>query len=116
MRKISIFIAIFLISCNVSKSKIECNENQKFKKLFFSHIANIDQNITIFHGEKFIQSVIFISNYAPTSTNEIMNYSRTYPFGVYEKDRKKWIEWYEKNKCNNIQIKKKHIIPEAYIK
>jgi hypothetical protein len=114
MKKILILIILILISCKSTKPKIDCDENEQFKQMFFSHIENIDKNMTISQNAKFRESVIFISNYAPTSTNEIMNYARSYPFGIYQQDRKKWIEWYEENKCKNIQLKNSYIIPDAY--
>jgi hypothetical protein len=115
MKKILILIIPILISCKAFKSnKNDCNENEKFREMFFRHIENIDNNIAVSQDSKFKESVIFISNYAPVSTNSIMNYARSYPFGIYEEDRKKWIEWYEENKCKNIQFKSSYIIPEAY--
>lgn len=114
MKKILIFIILTLISCNATKPKSYCDENEKFKQMFFFHVENIDKNISVSQDAKFRKSVIFVSNYATVSTYQIMNYARTYPFGVYEMDRKKWIEWYEENKCKNIQFKNSYIIPEAY--
>ncbi|MDP2162135.1 MAG: hypothetical protein Q8K02_16770 [Flavobacterium sp.] len=43
-----------------------------------------------------------------------MNYSRTYPIGVFEDDLIQWKEWYEENKCNNIQLKNSLVVPEVY--
>lgn len=104
-----------LISCNASNvNKSECNENTKFKEIFFHHVENIEKNIGVLQGAKFRESVIFVSNYAPVSVNELMNYSRNYPIGIFEKDRIKWTQWYEENKCRNIQLKHKLMLPEAY--
>lgn len=112
---ISLFVSVFFSSCKSSNfTIITCNENQKFKEKFFYHIHNIDRNISVAQDMKFRESVIFISNYAPVSLERIMNYSRTYPIGVYEEDRKKWLEWYEQNKCNNIQPKDFYKIPEVF--
>lgn len=111
----TLFISIILISCNASNlTKIDCNENIEFKETFFSHIENIEKNISVLQDTKFRKSVIFISNYAPVSVNEIMNYSSTYPTGVFEQDHIKWMQWYEENKCTNIQFKDDLIIPEVY--
>lgn len=118
MKKLLIIIMLIpiLTACKTSNfNKNDCQENMYFKKTFFRHIKYIEKNISVLQDSTFIKSVIFISNYAPVSTNEIMNYSRTYPLGVFEKDYKKWIEWYNKNKCNNIQLKTKYVIPEVYI-
>jgi hypothetical protein len=86
----------------------------KFKEMFFQHVEYIEKNITVSQDSTFRQSVIFISNYAPVSTDQIMNYSTTYPVGVFEQDRIKWMEWYEENKCKNIQFKSTYVIPEVY--
>lgn len=87
----------------------------EFKKEFFYHVKYIEEHIAISQDSKFIKSVIFISNYAPVSIDKIFNYSRTYPIGVFNEDRIKWIEWYEENKCNNIQLKSTYEIPYVYI-
>ncbi|RDI14443.1 hypothetical protein [Flavobacterium sp. AG291] len=114
MKKILITILIpILLSCKSSNLN-RCDENVLFKETFFNHVKNIEDNIGVLQDAKFRQSVIFISNYAPVSTNQIMNYSRTYPIGVFERDHKKWIEWYEENKCKNIQFKDTYVIPEPY--
>jgi hypothetical protein len=114
MVKKQIFILFIFISCKAVKPEKICHENLQFKQVFFSHIEIIDKNITISQDEKFRESVIFISNYAPISVEQIMNYSRSYPLGIYKIDRKKWFEWYEENKCFNIQFKDLNSIPEVY--
>ena len=115
MKKILILIVPILISCGPSRlNKNHCDENEKFKEKFFYHIDYIKKNITVSQDSKFRESVIFISNYAPVSTERIMNYARTYPLGVFEEDQKKWMEWYEENKCKNIQFKTSYIVPEVY--
>jgi len=114
MKKILILIIPILISCKASNLNSSCNENIEFKEMFFYHIEYVEKNIAVSQDSTFIQSVIFISNYAPVSFDKIMNYSRTYPTGVFEKDRIKWIEWYEENKCKNIELKSIYIIPEVY--
>lgn len=115
MKKIFILIIPILISCKAFEvNNSACNENEKFKEKFFYHFKNIENNIAISQDSTFIKSVIFISNYAPVSINYIMNYSRTYPIGIFEKDRIKILEWYEENKCQNLQFKNSYIIPEVY--
>lgn len=116
MKKINLIIAItILYSCKSSQiTRNDCNENIKFKEDFFYHIKYIDDNIGVLQDSTFVKSVIFISNYAPVSVDQIMNYARTYPTGIFEKDRIKWLEWYEENKCKNIQLKSSYIIPEVY--
>jgi hypothetical protein len=115
MKKILILFFPILICCksaNVNKS--DCDENIKFKEMFFFHVNYIESNIAVSQDFKFRESVIFISNYAPVSLEKIMNYSTTYPIGVFEQDRIKWKEWYEENKCKNIQFKDSLVTPEVY--
>src|SRR5690554_6560427 len=115
MKIITIFL--FFISCkSISDTKDgnNCVENTQFKEKFFYHIKYIKNNISVLQDSKFKESVIFLSNYAPVSTNHIMNYARSYPIGIFEKDRINILEWYEENKCNNIQFKSSYIIPDAY--
>lgn len=115
MKKILIFTIPIIFSCNTTKlNKVDCNENEKFKERFFYHIQYIKNNISVLQDAKFRESIIFISNYAPVSLNEIMNYSRTYPVGVFEEDKIKWLKWYEENKCTNIQLKASHTVPDVY--
>jgi hypothetical protein len=112
-----LIISLILLSCkstNSNNSIVNCNENIEFKETFFYHIKYIENNISISQDSIFRESVIFLSNYAPISINHIMNYSRTYPVGIFEKDRIKILEWYEENKCDNIKFKDSYIIPEAY--
>ncbi len=112
-----IILYLFILSCKSpgnTKDENNCLENTQFKEKFFYHIKNIDNNISVLQDSKFKESVIFLSNYAPVSTNSIMNYSRSYPIGIFEKDRIKILEWYEESKCNNIQFKNSYIIPDAY--
>lgn len=112
-----IIIVLFFLSCKSSSNSNDsnnCVENTEFKEKFFYHIKNVENNISGLQDSNFKESVIFLSNYAPVSTNQIMNYARTYPIGIFEKDLIKILEWYEENKCNNIQFKSTYIIPEAY--
>lgn len=114
MKKTLIILVLILLSCKAQNTKIDCNENEEFKRIFFEHIENIDNGIKGLQNLKFRKSVIFISNYAPVSTDRIMNYSRTYPYVVYKRDREQWIKWYEENKCNNIQFKSNLVVPDVY--
>jgi len=115
MKKILVLLIPIFISCKVPDlNKSDCNENKEFKEMFSYHTEYIENNIGISQDSTFIKSVIFISNYAPVSLNSIMNYARSYPISVFEKDRIKWKEWYEENKCKNIQFKRSYEIPEVY--
>jgi len=115
MKFFLILLIPILICCKaLHVNKTDCNENIKFKETFFYHIKYVENNIGSSQDSMFRKSVIFISNYAPVSLNRIMNYSRTYPLGIFQQDRIKWMEWYEQNKCKNIQFKDTYIIPEVY--
>lgn len=118
MKKLLLIFVLYFISCSVfksGKSGKDCLENEKFKKKFFAQIANIKNNISLSQDKTFLNSLIFISNYAPVSFEEMMNYGRTYTIKTLEKDEPKWIEWYQQNKCNNIQLKKNYTVPEKYL-
>ena len=117
MKKIFLVFLPIIFSCslinngNMSKG---CIENLKFKKEFFIRINIVDQNLSLKQDSLFRNSLIFLSNYAPVSFYETMNYARIYPPQALEIDKKVWIKWYEDNKCKNIKLKKSHPIPEQY--
>lgn len=84
MKKNLFIIIPILISCTAIKSnKSHCNENEKFKEMFFFHLEYVKKNITVSQDSKFRESVIFLSNYGLVSTNHIMNYSRSYPYWYF---------------------------------
>jgi hypothetical protein len=116
--RVYVVLMLLCLSCSSLKKsdafQNRCNENLKFKERFFYHIRYIDNNISVAQDAKFIESVIFMSNYAHVSLDQIMNYSRTYPFGIYEQDRLNWFNWYEENKYSSIQFKSLYFIPEVY--
>lgn len=87
-------------------TNLNCNENKTFKKEFYKNINVVDSLIYKNQNDQFNKSLLFISKYTNVSFESRLNYARLYPNGIYEKDRKSWLEWYEKNKCNNIQLKK----------
>lgn len=112
-KELILFLLIFISFKNFGQNN-NCNQNLRFKEAFFYHIKIVESNIAISQDETFRKSVIFIYNYAPVSVEHIMNYSRTYPIGVFKKDKIEWLKWYEENKCENIQIKTAYAIPEVY--
>jgi hypothetical protein len=101
-------------SCKSGKNSMHCIENDKFKKEFFRRINIVEQNLSLNQDSLFRSSLIFLSNYAPVSFYETMNYARIYPPQALERDKKVWIKWYEDNKCNNLQLKENYPIPEQY--
>lgn len=103
-----IIISLFFIFCKSSNPTMinnNCVENSEFKEKFFSNIKYVEKNITEVQDEKFKNSLYFLSKYVHVSFDKMSNYANTYPIGVFEEDKKGWLEWYEKNKCNNIKLK-----------
>ena len=101
-----IIIWLFLLSCkstSVVKNDITCIENTEFKEKFFLRINYIEENISIRQDNKFKETLEELSKYVHISFDKMANYARTYPIGVFEEDKKGWLVWYEKNKCNNLQ-------------
>ncbi|GGP06743.1 hypothetical protein GCM10010992_27840 [Cloacibacterium rupense] len=106
-------LLFFLFSCVVKNNNVKsqnknlnCNENKIFKKEFYRNINIIDSLIYKKQDEHFKKSLLFISKYSHVSFESMANYARIYPGGIYKEDRIRWIEWYERNKCNDIQFKK----------
>ena len=73
--------------------------------MFFSKINYIENNITEVQDGKFKNTLYSLSKYVNVSLESMSNYANTYPIGVFEDDKKEWLEWYEKNKCDNLKIK-----------
>ena len=82
-----------------------CEENVAFKKVYFENIRNIDSLITREQNESFHESLKFIAKYTHVSFESMLNYGRTYPYGIFQEDKLNWLKWYEENKCKNIQFK-----------
>lgn len=119
---------IFLIACGTNNhmnenDKLVCDENLKFKIQFFKNIKVVEdyvkiEDATIFNNleeyeqlmtkekqKQFLSSLQFISKYAPVSFESMANYAHKYPIGIFQEDKKGWLNWYEENKCKNIQFK-----------
>lgn len=109
MKYMFLLISLLLVSCksiNVMSNDDNCIENMEFKEFFFSNIKFVEENISIKQNEKFRKSLENLSKYVHVSFDRMSNYANTYPIGIFEEDRKTWLKWYEKNKCNNIQLQK----------
>jgi len=107
-----LIIGIFtiFISCSssnkvISENGINCKENLEFKKVFFENIQNVENLIYEVQGVSLKNSLKFIGKYTDVSFERMSNYAGTYPSGIFESDKKIWLEWYEKNKCLNIKFK-----------
>lgn len=96
---------ILLDSPDICGKTVNCKENLEFKEKFFSSIKFIDTLIYSIQGRKFKEALLFISKHTHVSAESMLNYAGVYSGVAYEKDRKIWIDWYEKNKCTNIQFK-----------
>ena len=97
-----------LIGCGISTNKTGCIENKEFKEAFFKNISFVENYM---HGKghrpEYKSGLDFISRYVEVSYEEMLNYSGSYTnIEAFEKDKKRWLEWYEDNKCNNIQFVK----------
>ena len=106
---LSVTLLLF-VSCSStknieSKNDIFCNENLEFKNGFFKNVRNVETLIDKNQNESFKNSLKFIAKYTELSFDSMLNYAGTYPIGVFESDKKVWLEWYEKNKCQNLQFK-----------
>ena len=119
---IVVFLICSCISSKTSKLETPCNENIQFRAVFLKKIENIQNYFLPFmndslmnspkigsilraRGDTLLTSLKFISQYSHVSWESMMNYSRSYPMGIFESDKKEWLAWYEANKCNNIQFK-----------
>jgi len=103
-----IIISLIFLSCkptNVVSNDNNCVENAQFKEKFFSNVNYIEKNISVRQDEKFKNSLEFLSKYVHISFERMSNYANTYPIGVFEEDKKGWLEWYKKNKCSNLKLK-----------
>lgn len=96
---------ILLDSPDICGQTVNCKENLVFKEKFFSSIKFIDTLIYSIQGRKFKEALLFISKHTHVSAESMSNYAGVYPEVAYKKDRKIWLDWYEKNKCTNIQFK-----------
>ena len=99
---------LFFLSCKsttIVNDNKDCIENIQFKEKFFSHIDYIEKNIKEVQDEKFKTTLIYLSKHVHVSFDEMGSYSNTYPIGVFEKDKKGWLKWYEENKCNNLKLR-----------
>lgn len=106
---------LFLCNCSTNSQKNtnisvngKCVENLTFKDEYFKNVKIIEDYMKLQRGEpkNAYNALKFISKYSKVSFEDMANYARTYPLGTFEKDYPNWLEWYKKNKCNNIQFKK----------
>ncbi|TBO42077.1 hypothetical protein [Pedobacter kyonggii] len=104
---LNILVLLMLFSCSATKKNIakDCIENEVFKKKYFTSIKRVEDYVLGKGNKKSFQSSLkFISKYTQVSYNKMLNYNNSYAkFEDYEVDKKKWLEWYENNKCSNLK-------------
>lgn len=102
-----LFITILLLLVNCTSS-INKNNSVITDENCVENIEIVHNYVKLHKGEsKNVYAALkFIAKYSNVSFEDMANYARTYPLGIYEKDYPTWVDWYEQNKCNNIQFKK----------
>lgn len=105
--KVITIFSIAIISCSCTTQKNICNENIEFKKIFFQSIQNAEE---VIYGKshnrtKYDEGLGFLNHYVFVDYEKTLNYRGIYTLKGFEDDKKKWIDWYEQNKCSNIQFK-----------
>lgn len=103
------FISIVCLRC-ASSDKVRannCDENIGFKNVFMANISKVEEYVSgKGEREEFDNSLKFLSKYVKVSFEEMLNYSNEYTnIDVFNKDKNNWLNWYESNKCKNIQFK-----------
>lgn len=92
-------MSLIVLSCKptlTTKNNANCVENAQFKQMFFSKIDYIENNIAEAQDAKFKNILYDLSKYVDISLESMLNYSNTYPIGIFESDKKGWLAWYEK--------------------
>jgi len=119
------------LSCLGNKEFIEikekCDENLLFKQEFSKNLYILDsyyknksksikiaEDTNLNFQEKlekldeiksnYYVALDFFSKYSKISYNYTGNYTNEIPYNIYKKEREAWIDWYNKNKCNNLQL------------
>jgi hypothetical protein len=119
-------LSIILISCSNKITNIDkCKENIAFKKEwdeninFLINYYNVRQNESVYEeaignysitefseeGDRYLSALEFISKYIPISYEYKTSFSGKLPYSIYLKEKERWNNWYEKNKCSDIQLK-----------
>lgn len=100
-----LLLLFMMVACKSKMDLPYCHENEEFKKIFFTEINVIDVFINgDGNREDYIEALNFIASYSQVNFESMYNYATSYPYGIYLEDRKQWLQWYEDNKCNNLQI------------
>lgn len=100
---------ILFVGCKTSKTDntSQCNENTFFKTEFYKNIKQVEEYV-MGNGDrlKFKNSLNFLSKYVKVSNDKMLNYNNSYnSLDDFKNDKKSWSDWYDKNKCKNLQLK-----------
>ena len=105
---IFLFVSILFVSCSPSSNAIknkECTENIVFKKAFFDNVHNVENQVYRNKDETYYPSLVFIAKYSEVTFESMLFDKDKAPEGSFIRDKVKWLEWYEENKCKNIRLK-----------
>ena len=115
MRTLIIVLCICIFDSCLSINKAttnDCNENLEFKQKFFANISLIEKytkeqkTFTRYPitTDSVMKSMKFIYMRTKILSDEIYNYNFGYKsYKLFEIDKRKWLNWYNANKCNNLQ-------------
>jgi hypothetical protein len=128
---LAFFFALVFLNCannkEFSRAKEDCIENLIFKKEFSKNLLildsyydkklksiNIASDKSITFQDKmdridkiksdYYKALSFFSKYLKINYQYKGNYTSEIPYNIYIDEKKIWIDWYEKNKCNNLQF------------
>jgi hypothetical protein len=124
------FLIIVLIVISISCSgkvfnTVSCVENKDFKKEWKKNIEFLDnyyamrENISVYEeatrnysiteiseeNDRYFSSLEFVSKYVTINYVYKTSFSGSIPYRIYFEEKENWNEWYEKNKCSDIQLK-----------
>jgi hypothetical protein len=56
-------------------------------------------------NDRYFSSLEFVSKYVTINYVYKTSFSGSIPYRIYFEEKENWNEWYEKNKCSDIQLK-----------
>lgn len=120
MKKILIILIVFISTATsiVGVKNPDCDVDEKFKEWFFIYLERCENFTKYFEGddtEKVIESVYFLNAVTGIQSNIYLGDAVLYDKKEFKKDKKKWLDWYENNKCE-ITMFKADSIYEAFYK
>ncbi|MBF0695539.1 MAG: hypothetical protein IR153_10840 [Flavobacterium sp.] len=80
-----------------------------FREKFFKSIHDAED---VIHGKshnrkQYDEALSFLDDYVCVDYEKTLNYRNIYTLKGFDDDKKGWLKWYEENKCNDTQFKKK---------